>query len=212
MTFPNEYHATELAGKPALFKVTVKEIKKKELPELNDEFASEVSEFETLEEYKNDIREKVASRKEKAAATENEDRVVEKVIENASMEIPEAMIESQLNNMVNDYARRMQSQGLSLDQYMKFTGMTIEVLREQMKPQALKRIQTRLVLEAVAKTEGLTASDEAVEKEIASMAEAYRMEIPQVKEFMGEAGLEQMKEDLAVQEAVDFLVAEAKLV
>ncbi|WP_333652684.1 trigger factor [Lacrimispora sp.] len=212
VTFPNEYHATELAGKPALFKVTVKEIKKKELPELNDEFASEVSEFETLEEYKNDIREKVASRKEKAAATENEDRVVEKVIENASMEIPEAMIESQLNNMVNDYARRMQSQGLSLDQYMKFTGMTIEVLREQMKPQALKRIQTRLVLEAVAKTEGLTASDEAVEKEIASMAEAYRMEIPQVKEFMGEAGLEQMKEDLAVQEAVDFLVAEAKLV
>ena len=212
MSFPNEYHATELAGKPALFKVTVKEIKKKELPELNDEFASEVSEFETLEEYKNDIREKVASRKEKAAATENEARVVEKVIENASMEIPEAMIESQLNNMVNDYARRMESQGLSLDQYMKFTGMTIEVLREQMKPQALKRIQTRLVLEAVAKTEGLTASDEAVEKEIASMAEAYRMEVSQVKEFMGEAGLEQMKEDLAVQEAVDFLVAEAKLV
>ncbi len=212
VTFPNEYHATELAGKPALFKVTVKEIKKKELPELNDEFASEVSEFETLEEYKNNIRENVASKKEKAAATENEDRVVEKVIENAAMEIPEAMIDSQVNNMVNDYAKRMQSQGLSLDQYMKFTGMTIQTLREQMKPQALKRIQTRLVLEAVAKAEQLTASDEAVEKEIANMAESYRMEVSQVKEFMGEAGLEQMKEDLAVQEAVDFLVAEAKLV
>ncbi len=212
VTFPNEYHATELAGKPALFKVTVKEIKKKELPELNDEFASEVSEFETLEEYKNDIREKVASRKEKEAATENEDHVVEKVVENATMEIPEPMIDSQVNNMVNDYARRMQSQGLSLDQYMKFTGMTLQSLKEQMKPQALKRIQTRLVLEAVVKAENITASDEAVEKEIASMAEAYKMEVSLVKESLGEVGIQQMKEDLAVQEAVDFLVAEAKLV
>lgn len=212
VTFPNEYHATELAGKPALFKVTVKEIKKKELPELNDEFASEVSEFETLEEYKNDIREKVASRKEKEAATENEDHVVEKVVENAAMEIPEPMIDSQVNNMVNDYARRMQSQGLSLDQYMKFTGMTLQSLKEQMKPQALKRIQTRLVLEAVVKAENITASDEAVEKEIASMAEAYKMEVSLVKESLGEVGIQQMKEDLAVQEAVDFLVAEAKLV
>ncbi len=118
--------------------MTVKEIKKKELPELNDEFASEVSEFETLEEYKNDIREKVASRKEKEAATENEDHVVEKVVENAAMEIPEPMIDSQVNNMVNDYARRMQSQGLSLDQYMKFTGMTLQSLKEQMKPQLLR--------------------------------------------------------------------------
>ncbi|WP_313180386.1 trigger factor [Lacrimispora sp.] len=212
VNFPNEYHATELAGKPALFKVTVKEIKKKELPELNDEFASEVSEFETLEEYKNDIREKVASRKEKEAATENEDHVVEKVVENAAMEIPEPMIDSQVNNMVNDYARRMQSQGLSLDQYMKFTGMTLESLKEQMRPQALKRIQTRLVLEAVVKAENITASDEAVEKEIASMAEAYKMEVSLVKESLGEVGIQQMKEDLAVQEAVDFLVAEAKLV
>ena len=212
VTFPNEYHATELAGKPALFKVTVKEIKRKELPELNDEFASEVSEFETLEEYKKDISEKVALRKEKAAATENEDRVVEKVVENATMEIPEPMIDSQVNNMVNDYARRMQSQGLSLDQYMKFTGMTLESLKEQMKPQALKRIQTRLVLEAVVKAENITASDEAVEKEIAGMAETYKMEASLVRESLGENGLQQMKEDLAVQEAVDFLVAEAKLV
>lgn len=212
VTFPNEYHATDLAGKPAMFKVTVKEIKKKELPELNDEFASEVSEFETLEEYKKDIKEKLAEKKEKAAATENEDHVVEKVVENAAMEIPEPMIDSQVNNMVNDYARRMQSQGLSLDQYMKFTGMTIESLKDQMKPQALKRIQTRLVLEAVVKAENITVADEAVEKEIASMAETYKMEAAQVKEALGDKGIEQMKEDLAVQEAVDFLVAEAKLV
>ncbi len=212
VTFPNEYHSTELAGKPAMFKVTVKEVKRKELPELNDEFAGEVSEYDTLEEYKNDIKEKVAERKQKAAATENEDHVVEKVVENAAMDIPEPMIDSQVNNMVNDYARRMQSQGLSLDQYMKFTGMTIETLREQMKPQALKRIQTRLVLEAVAKVENIVVSDEAVEKEIATMAESYKMEVSQIKEYLGESGIVQMKEDLAVQEAVDFLVAEAKLV
>lgn len=212
VTFPNEYHATDLAGKPAMFKVTVKEIKSKELPELNDEFASEVSEFENLEEYKNDIKAKLAEKKEKDAATENEDNVVQKVVENSTMEIPEPMIESQVNTMVNDYARRMQSQGLSLDQYMKFTGMTIESLKDQMKPQALKRIQTRLVLEAVAKVENITVADEAVDKEISGMAEAYNMEVDQVKEALGESGIVQMKEDLAVQEAVDFLVAEAKLV
>jgi trigger factor len=212
VTFPNEYHATDLAGKEALFKVTVKEIKKKELPELNDEFAEEVSEFETLEEYKKDIREKAAENKAKAAATENENNVVEKVAENATMDIPEPMIDGQVSNMMNDYARRMQSQGLSLDQYMKFTGMTIETLKEQMKPQALKRIQTRLVLEAIVKAENITVGDEAVEKEIANMAENYKMEASQVKEYLGEAGIAQMKEDLAVQEAVDFLVAEAKLV
>ncbi len=212
VTFPEEYHAKELAGKPAVFKVTVKEIKRKELPELNDEFAGEVSEFETLEEYKNDVKAKLSSTKQKEAATENENHVVDKVVENATMDIPEPMIESQVNNMVNDYARRMQSQGLSLEQYMQFTGMTIDTLKEQMKPQAVKRIQTRLVLEAIVKAENITVSDEAVEKEIADMAESYKMEVAQIKEYMGENGIEQMKEDLAVQEAVDFLVAEAKLV
>lgn len=212
VTFPEEYHAKELAGKPAVFKVTVKEIKRKELPELNDEFAGEVSEFETLEEYKNDVKSKLSLKKQKDAATENENHVVDKVVENAQMDIPEPMIDSQVNNMVNDYARRMQSQGLSLEQYMQFTGMTIETLKEQMKPQAVKRIQTRLVLEAIVKAENITVSDEAVEKEIADMAESYKMEIAQIKEYMGENGIEQMKEDLAVQEAVDFLVAEAKLV
>ena len=212
VTFPEEYHAKELAGKPAVFKVTVKEIKRKELPELNDEFAGEVSEFESLEEYKNDVKSKLSLKKQKDAATENENHGVDKVVENAQMDIPEPMIDSQVNNMVNDYARRMQSQGLSLEQYMQFTGMTIETLKEQMKPQAVKRIQTRLVLEAIVKAENITVSDEAVEKEIADMAESYKMEVAQIKEYMGENGIEQMKEDLAVQEAVDFLVAEAKLV
>ena len=212
VTFPEEYHAKELAGKPAVFKVTVKEIKRKELPELNDEFAGEVSEFETLEEYKNDVKAKLSLTKQKEAATENENHVVDKVVENATMDIPEPMIDSQVNNMVNDYARRMQSQGLSLEQYMQFTGMTIDTLKEQMKPQAVKRIQTRLVLEAIVKAENITVSDEAVETEIADMAESYKMEVAQIKEYMGENGIEQMKEDLAVQEAVDFLVAEAKLV
>ena len=212
VTFPEDYHAKELAGKPAVFKVTVKEIKRKELPELNDEFAGEVSEFETLEEYKNDVKAKLSLTKQKEAATENENHVVDKVVENATMDIPEPMIESQVNNMVNDYARRMQSQGLSLEQYMQFTGMTIDTLKEQMKPQAVKRIQTRLVLEAIVKAENITVSDEAVEKEIADMAESYKMEVAQIKEYMGENGIEQMKEDLAVKEAVDFLVAEAKLV
>ena len=200
VTFPEEYHAKELAGKPAVFKVTVKEIKRKELPEINDEFAGEVSEFETLEEYKNDVKAKLSLTKQKEAATENENHVVDKVVENATMDIPEPMIDSQVNNMVNDYARRMQSQGLSLEQYLQFTGMTIDTLKEQMKPQAVKRIQTRLVLEAIVKAENITVSDEAVEKEIADMAESYKMEVAQIKEYM------------AVQEAVDFLVAEAKLV
>ena len=212
VTFPETYHAKELAGKPAVFKVTVKEIKVKELPELNDEFAGEVSEFETLDEYKADIKAKLTETKEKQAATENENNVVEKVVANAAMEIPEAMIEEQVRNMINDSARRMQAQGISMEQYMQFTGITMEQMQEQMRPQAEKRIQTRLVLEAVAKAENITVSDEAVEAEFAKMAETYKMEVEQIKNIMGDAGVAQMKEDLAVQEAVDFLVAEAKLV
>lgn len=212
VTFPEEYQVKELAGKPAMFKATVKEIKVKELPELNDEFAGEVSEFETLDEYKADIKAKLLETKQKQAATENENRVVEKAVSNASMEIPDAMIDSQVDNMVNDYARRMQSQGLSMEQYMQFTGMTIDTLKDQMRPQAVKRIETRLVLEAIAKKENIQISDEAVEKEMTDMAAAYNMEVAQIKEYMGQQGVEQMKEDLAVQEAVDMLVAEAKLV
>ena len=212
VTFPKEYHAPGLAGKPAMFKVTVKEIKVKELPELNDEFAEEVSDFDTLEEYKKDIEAKIAERKQKEAATENENRVLDKVVANAAMEIPERMIDGQIDNMIQETARRMQSQGLSMDMYMKYTGMTMETMREQMKPQALKRIQTRLVLEEVVKAENIQASDEKVEEELAKMAAAYQMEADKLKEYMTEKERNQIKEDLAVQEAVDFLVAESKLV
>lgn len=212
VTFPAEYHAEELAGKPAVFKVKIHEIKTKELPELNDEFAGEVSEFETMDEYKSDIRAKLAETKQQQATTENENNVVEKVVENASMEIPDAMIDEQVREMINDYARRMQSQGISLEQYMQFTGMTIEKLQEQSRPQAEKRIRTRLVLEAVVAAENIQVSDEAVDAEIAKMAETYKMEADKVRSIMGEAGIAQMKEDMAVQEAVDFLVAEANLI
>lgn len=212
VTFPEEYHAKELAGKPALFKVVIKEIKVKELPELDDEFAGEVSEFETLEEYKADIKAKLLEAKQKQATTENENSVVDKVVENATMEIPDPMVDNQVMNMVDDYGRRMQSQGISLDQYMQYTGMTIDTLKEQMRPQALKRIQTRLVLEAVVKAENIEVADEALDKELENMAESYKMELDQLKSYMGEREKAQMMEDLAVQEAVDFLVAEAKLV
>ena len=207
VTFPTEYHAADLAGKPATFKVTVKEIKVKELPELNDEFASEVSEFDTLDEYKKDVEKKLAEKKEIEANSKNEDAVVA----NATMEIPDKMIDAQAENMVQDMARRMQSQGLSLDMYLKYTGMTVEQMKEQARPDAEKRIRTRLVLEAVAKAENIQISDEKVDEEVAKMAEAYKMEVEKLKSYMSESDVKQMKEDLAVQQAVDLLVAEAKL-
>lgn len=212
VTFPTEYHAAELAGKPAMFKVTVKEIKVKELPALDDEFASEVSEFDTLDEYKQDIEKKLQERKEKAAASQNEDRVVAKVVENASMEIPEKMIDAQVDNMLRETAQRMQSQGLAMDLYMKYTGMTADQMKDQMRPEAVKRIQTRLVLEAVVKAENIETSEEKLDEEIAKMAEAYKMEADKLKSYMTDSDKDQMKQDLAVQAAVDLLVSEAKLV
>ena len=212
VTFPAEYHVADLQNKPAMFKVTVKEIKVTELPELNDDFASEVSEFDTLEEYKNSLAEELKAEKEKFATTQNENNVVAKVVENAAMEIPEQMLEEEAMMMVNDYARRLQSQGFDMKQYMEITGMTVEKLRDEFKPQAMNRIQTRLVLEAVVKAENIVASDETVEAEFDKMAEAYKMEKDQIKAMFDEEQLGMMKKDLAVQEAVDFLVAEAKLV
>ena len=212
VTFPKEYHAENLAGKPATFKVKIKEIKVKELPELNDEFAGEVSEFETLDEYKADIKAKLAETKQQQATAENENNVVQKVVDNAQMDIPEPMIDEQVRGMIDDYARRMQSQGISLEQYMQFTGTTIDQLKDQMRPQAERRIRTRLVLEAVAAKENIEASEELVEAELKKMSETYKMEVEQIKTIMGESGIREMKQDMAVQEAVDFLVAEAKLV
>ena len=212
VTFPAEYHAAELAGKPATFKVKIKEIKMKELPELNDEFASEVSEFETLEAYKEDVKNKLAETKQAQATAENENNVVQKVVDNAQMDIPAPMVDEQVRNMIEDYARRLQSQGISFDQYLQFTGSTIEQLQEQMRPQAELRLRTRLVLEAVVAAEKIEPSEELVEAEIKKMSENYKMDAEQIKTIMGEAGMAQMKADMAVQEAVDFLVAEAKLV
>ena len=212
VTFPAEYHVEELKNKPAVFKVKVKEIQRKELPEANDDFASEVSDFDTMEEYKKDLTEKLQAEKIEAAKTADEDKVVAKVIENATMEIPDQMVEEQVNGMVNDYARRLESQGISFKQYVEITGMTAEKIGEQMKPQAIKRIQTRLVLEAVVKAENIQADDAAVEEQFDKMAEDFKMDKEQIKGMFGEEQMTQLKEDLAVQKAIDFLVAEAKFV
>ena len=212
VTFPAEYHVEELKNKPAVFKVKVKEIQRKELPEANDEFASEVSDFDTMEEYKKDLSEKLHAEKIEAAKTADEDKVVAKVIENATMGIPDQMVEEQVNGMVNDYARRLESQGISFKQYVEITGMTAEKIGEQMKPQAIKRIQTRLVLEAVVKAENIQADDAAVEEQFDKMAADFKMDKEQIKGMFGEEQMAQLKEDLAVQKAIDFLVAEAKFV
>lgn len=212
VTFPAEYHVEELKNKPAVFKVKVKEIQRKELPEANDDFASEVSDFDTMEEYKKDLTEKLQAEKIEAAKTADEDKVVAKVIENATMEIPDQMVEEQVNGMVNDYARRLESQGITFKQYVEITGMTAEKIGEQMKPQAIKRIQTRLVLEAVVKAENIQSDDAAVEEQFDKMAEDFKMDKEQIKGMFGEEQMAQLKEDLAVQKAIDFLVAEAKFV
>ncbi len=210
VTFPEEYHAEDLAGKPAVFKVTVKEIKEKQLPELDDEFAAEVSEFDTLAEYKEDVKKNLTEKREKDVKNAKEDAVVDAIIENATMDIPEAMIETQQRQMIQEFAQNIQMQGLSIDQYFQFTGLTPEAMMEQVKPQAEKRIKSRLVLEAVAKAENITVSEEDFDKEVAKMAEMYQMEADKVKESIGEEGKKQMMEDLAVQKAAEFVVNEAK--
>lgn len=209
VTFPAEYHVENLKNKPAMFKVTVKEIKKKELPELNDDFAQDVSDFDTLAEYKEDVKKKLTTTKENEAKANKENVVIEKIIENAKMDIPEAMIMTQVRRMADDFAQRLQSQGLSVEQYFQFTGLTADKLFEDMKPEAEKRIQSRLVLEAVAAAEKLEATDADVEEELKKMAEMYKMEVEKIKEFMGEAEAKQVRDDLAVQKAVDFVVEAA---
>lgn len=210
VTFPEEYHAKELAGKPAVFKCTVHTIKVKELPELDDEFASEVSDFETLDEYKEDVKKKLTENKEKEAKIAKEDALVDKIIENSQMEVPELMITSQARSMVSEFGQRLQSQGLNLQQYMQYTGQTEAQMIDQMKEQALKRIQTRLVMEAIVAAESLVATEEDVEEEIKKMAEAYGMDVEQVKTYMDEEQKEQMKMNIAVQKAIDMVYAAAK--
>ena len=212
VTFPENYHANDLAGKPAVFKRTVKAIKVKELPELDDEFAKDVSEFDTLDEYKADIEKNLRERKEGVAKREREDKAVDAVIANAQMDIPEAMIQNQIQQLMNDFVQRMQAQGLSIDQYYQFTGLDQAKIQEQMRPQALKRIQSRLVLEKVAEVENIQISDEKFEEELKTMADMYKMEVEKLKELMGDAEKEQMKKDIAVQEAVTLVAESAKVV
>ena len=211
VTFPAEYHADELAGKPAKFVVTIKEVKRNELPELNDEFASEVSDFDTLDEYKADIRKKLQEKKEQDAKVENENNVIEKVVENAQMELPQPMVDTQAREMVENYARRLQSQGLNINDYMKYPGMTPEKLLEQMRPDAEKRSTTRLVLEKVVEVENVEVSDEKLDEQINEIAASYKLEGAKLKEMMGEREKEQIREDLKVQAAIDLLVEQAKL-
>lgn len=210
VTFPEDYQAEDLKGKAAVFKCTVHEIKAKELPEIDDEFAAEVSEFDTLEEYKADVKAKIKEQKETEGKTKKEDQAVEQAVANATMEIPEPMINTQTRQMADDFAQRMMQQGLTMEQYFQFTGLTEEKMLEDLRPQALKRIQTRLVLEAIAQAENIEISDEKLDEEIAKMAEAYNMEADKLKEYMGENEKKQMKEDIAVQEAVTFLVENAE--
>ena len=210
VTFPEEYQAKELAGKEAIFKCAVKKIEAKELPELDDDFAKDVSEFDTLAEYKEHVKTNLEDKKADEAKRAKEDAAVDKAIENAQMDIPEAMLMTQCRQMLDDFSRRMQSQGLSMDQYFQFTGMTADKMMEDMKPQALKRIQTRLVLEKVAEVENIQPTEEEVNEEISKMAEAYKMEADKLKELLGERELEQMKKDMAVQKAVSLVADAAK--
>ena len=211
VTFPTGYHSKDLAGKPAMFKVKINEIKVRELPELDDEFASEVSEFEKLDEFKADLKKQLIEEKQKRAAQENENRVVQKVVEGAEMDVPDPMVENQVDHMLNDYASRLQAQGIPLDQYLSITGMTTENLRAQMRPQALNTIKTRLVLEAVVAAEKIEATEEDFTAELQKMAENYKMEADKLKELIGENEKKAMMLDLACQKAIDMLVSEAVL-
>ena len=210
VTFPEQYQAEELQGKPAMFKVAIKEIKAKELPELDDDFAQDVSDFDTLAEYKEDLKKKLVEKKEEEAKEAFEEAVVEAVVSNAKMEIPAPMVDLQVKTMADNFARRITSQGLSMEQYMQFTGMTPEKLEEQMRPQALKTIESRLVLEAIVKAENIQATDEELDKELEKMASMYQMEVEKLKELISDKEKDSMKLDIAVQKAVDFIVEQAK--
>ena len=211
VTFPEEYQAAELAGKAAVFKCTVKKLQEKQLPELDDEFVSEVSdESDTVEEYKEEIKKQLSDKKAADAKNAKEDAVIDAIIADAKMDIPDAMVDTQQRQMLQDYAQRMQAQGISLEQYMQFTGMTTQMMLDQLKPQALKRIQSRLVLEAVVAAENMEASEEEFEEEAKTMGEAYQMDVDKVKELLGENGKKQVMQDICIKKAVEFVVENAK--
>lgn len=209
VTFPEDYHAEELKGKPATFKVSVKEIKEKQLPDIDDDFAQDVSDFDTLDEYKANLKKKIAERKEAEAKKQKETEAIEKIVADSKMDIPQAMIDTQVTRMAEDFAQRLQQQGLSLEMYFKYTGLTAEKILDDMKPEAVKRIQNSLVLEAVAKAENIQVSDDEFNAELSKMAEMYKMEVDKIKEFMGESEEKQMRDDIAIQKAVDLIVSSA---
>ena len=208
--FPEDYQAKELAGKDAVFKCTVHSIKAKELPELDDEFVSDVSEeSETVDQYKAEVKGKIKERKEREGKEKKENQAVEQAVENAEIDLPEPMVDLQARQMADDFARRIMQQGMSLEQYFQFTGLSEEKMMEELKPQAEKRIRTRLVLEAIVAAENIEVSDERLEEELKKMADSYQMEVDKLKEFMGENEKKQMKEDIAVQDAVTLITEAA---
>lgn len=209
VTFPEQYQAAELAGKPAVFQVKIKEIKAKELPELDDEFAQDVSEFETLDEYKESLKKELTEKKQNEVKRTQEDEAIQKIIDSSEMDIPDAMINSQCETMVEEFAQRIAQSGLSMEQYLQFSGMTMDKLQEQVRPEAITRIKSSLVLEQIAKEENIVASEEDIDAEIAKMASQYGMEADKLKEYMGDSEKESMKREIAVSKAADFIMANA---
>ncbi|MCC8169876.1 MAG: trigger factor [Oscillospiraceae bacterium] len=209
VTFPEEYHSEELAGKEAVFKVAVKDVKVRELPELDDDFASEVSEFETMDKFRADVREKLEKAAKEKAKTETENSVVKKVIANAEFEILDAMLEAQIDNIVNDFAQRLSYQGMNLDMYMQYTGQTMESFRAQFSEQAKKQVEGSLVIEAVQKQEGIEAGPEETELHLVDMAKKYNMELDKLKELLGESETESIKKEIAMQKTIEMLVNNA---
>ena len=210
VTFPEQYQAADLAGKPAVFKVKINEIKTKELPKLDDEFAQDVSEFDTLAEYKEDLKKRLVEQKENEAKRTKEDEAIQKIIDKSKMDIPDAMIDTQCDTMIEEFAQRIAQSGLSMDQYLQFSGMTVDKLREQVRPEATTRIQSSLVLEQIAKDENIEITDEDIDAEIEKMAKAYGMEADKLKEYMGESEKKSMKNDLAIQKAVELVMDNVK--
>lgn len=209
VTFPEEYHADNLAGKDAVFACLVHEIKVRELPELNDDFASEVSEFETMDEFRADVRKRLEEQAQNRAKIETENMVIDKVVENATVDIPDAMIEAQIDNMINDFAQRLSFQGMNMEAYMQYTGQTMEMMREQFKERAQKQCLTTLVIEAVSAAEGIEAEAEEVEMQLVDMSKKYNMELDKIKELLSDVELDNIKKDLAMSKTVDMLVNNA---
>lgn len=210
VTFPEQYHAADLAGKPALFKVKINDVTTKELPKLDDEFASEVSEFETLAEYKEDVKKQLETKKAEEAKREQEDEAIAAIVAASEMEIPDAMIQTQCEDMVNEFAQRIAQSGLTMEQYMQFSGQTVPGLMDQVRPEAETRIKTSLVLEAVVKAENIEVSEEEVNAEIEKMAGMYGMDVAQLTQYMGDAEKASMKNQMAITKAVELIMANVK--